>query len=72
MLVMTKLRMEKGWSIYRLAQEAHVNRTSINAHELGKTRYLHPSMAFDLARALDVSVFDIAKANGNRLVHREI
>jgi len=72
MLVMTKLRMEKGWACKHLAHYAGLDVTTVQRHEKDKRVHLTPNTAKLIATALGVGVFDIAEADGNRLVHREI
>lgn len=64
--IVRRLRTERGWTIYRLAQESGVNKTSLGGIERG-TREMKLATALAIARACGVSlsVFDgITKENG--------
>jgi transcriptional regulator with XRE-family HTH domain len=52
-ILMTKLRTERGWSQSRLAREANLNQATVNAGERGRL-ILYPSQLKKLAAALGV------------------
>ena len=72
MLVMTQLRIERGWTIRELADAANVSHGTLQGQSRNMQQHIFPNTAKRVADALGVSMWDLVSTDGSRISLKEV